>query len=93
MNKSLVLAAVIAAAAWPLAVKKKNQLQHLHPHLLLLLQRLLLLLLQLLPLQLLPLQLLPLQLLQLHLLLLQKLLRSNSFQPKKNPALRGFFLG
>jgi hypothetical protein len=32
-----------------------------------------------------------LPLLLLHLLHLQKLLRSNSEQPKKNPAVRGFF--
>jgi hypothetical protein len=72
---------------WLPAVKKKKLLQHqrqlLHQPLL---QRLLLMLSQL--------MLLRLQLLhqpQLLLLRLQKHLRSNSWQSKKNPALRGFF--
>jgi hypothetical protein len=74
---------------WLPAVKKKLLHQHPHQRQLLhqpLLQRLLLMLSQL--------MLLLLQLLhqpQHLLLLLQKRLRSNSWQSKKNPALRGFF--
>jgi hypothetical protein len=73
---------------WLPAVKKKLLRQHPHQRQLLhqpLLQRLLLMLSQL---------MLLLQLLrqpQHLLLLLQKRLRSNSWQSKKNPALRGFF--
>jgi hypothetical protein len=76
---------------WLPAVKKKLLRQHPHQRQLLhqpLLQRLQLMLSQL--------MLLLLQLLHqpqhlLLLLLLQKRLRSNSWQSKKNPALRGFF--
>jgi hypothetical protein len=72
---------------WLPAVKKKLLRQHLHQRQLLhqpLLQRLLLMLSQLMLLQ-------QLRQPQHLLLLLQKRLRSNSWQSKKNPALRGFF--